>query len=111
MTRTHAVSPETTILVDEAYHEFVEDPSYASAVPLVRNDPRLVVSRTFSKVSGLAGFRVGYAIAHPDTITAMRPWRLDDDELAAVIAHVKALSAPGRGFRDPTRRVATPAAP
>jgi histidinol-phosphate aminotransferase len=93
--RTHAVSPETTVLVDEAYHEFVEDPSYASAIPLVKNDPRLVVSRTFSKVYGLAGFRVGYAVAQPDTITAMRPWRVGNGiNLGAAAGAVAALNAP-----------------
>ena len=93
--RTHAVSPETTVLVDEAYHEFVEDPSYATAIPQVKNDPRLVVSRTFSKVYGLAGFRVGYAIAHPDTITAMRPWRVGNGiNLGAAAGAVAAMSAP-----------------
>lgn len=112
--KTHAVSPETTVLVDEAYHEFVEDPSYASAIPLVKNDPRLVVSRTFSKVYGLAGFRVGYAIAQPDTITAMRPWRVGNGiNLAAAAGAVAAMGAPAhiteelrksREARDFTRR-------
>lgn len=93
--RTHAISPETTVLVDEAYHEFVEDPSYATAIPLVKNDPRLIVSRTFSKVYGLAGFRVGYAIAHPDTITAMRPWRVGNGiNLGAAAGAVAAMGAP-----------------
>jgi histidinol-phosphate aminotransferase len=92
---THAVSPETMVLVDEAYHEFVEDPTYATAIPLVKNDPRLVVSRTFSKVYGLAGFRVGYAIAQPDTITAMRPWRVGNGiNLGAAAGAVAAMGAP-----------------
>jgi histidinol-phosphate aminotransferase len=64
-------SPGATVLVDEAYHEYVEDPAYASALPLAIESPRVVVSRTFSKVYGLAGMRVGYAFARPETVEAM----------------------------------------
>lgn len=69
-------SPGTTILIDEAYHEYVEDPTYATAVPLAVDDPRVIVSRTFSKVFGMAGLRCGYAIAHPDTVQRLKAWRL-----------------------------------
>ena len=95
LVRTHAASAETTVLVDEAYHDFVEDPSYATAIPLVKEDPRLVVSRTFSKVYGLAGFRVGYAIARPETIATMRPWRCGNSiNLGAAVGAVAAMGAP-----------------
>ena len=93
--RSHSVSPETTVLVDEAYHDFVEDPAYATAIPLVKADPRLVVSRTFSKVYGLAGFRVGYAIGRPETIATMRPWRCGNSiNLGAAAGAVAAMGAP-----------------
>jgi histidinol-phosphate aminotransferase len=65
-------APEARILVDEAYFEYVDDPAYASAVPLAIADKRVFVTRTFSKVFGMAGLRVGYAVAHPDTIAALR---------------------------------------
>jgi histidinol-phosphate aminotransferase len=52
--------------VDEAYFEFVQDPSFVSGVELLREYPNLVTIRTFSKIYGLAGMRVGYGIAHPD---------------------------------------------
>ena len=67
-----AAAPEAKILVDEAYFEYVDDPGYATAVPLAQADPRVFVTRTFSKIFGMAGLRVGYAIAHPDTIAALR---------------------------------------
>ena len=70
--RVHRESPETTILVDEAYHEYVDDPRYASMIAMAATDPRVVVSRTFSKVHGLAGLRVGWAVATGPTIAAMR---------------------------------------
>jgi histidinol-phosphate aminotransferase len=69
-------SPDTTILIDEAYHEYVADPSYATAVPIAMSNPRVIVTRTFSKVFGMAGLRVGYAIGHPDTLKQMRSWLL-----------------------------------
>jgi histidinol-phosphate aminotransferase len=63
-----AASPQTTILLDEAYYDFVVDPSYATGIPLAMKYPHVIVTRTFSKVHGMAGLRVGYAIGHPDTL-------------------------------------------
>jgi histidinol-phosphate aminotransferase len=63
--------PDHVLLVmDEAYIEFLDDP--VDLVPLVRAGvrPNLVLMRTFSKIYGLAGFRVGYGIAHPEVISA-----------------------------------------
>jgi histidinol-phosphate aminotransferase len=74
--RVRRDSPATYILVDEAYHEYVDDATYKSAVPLALADPNVIVSRTFSKVFGMAGLRVGYAIVHRDTARRLRPWRL-----------------------------------
>lgn len=54
-------------LVDEAYFEYVDHPAYRSALPLAMTRPNVVIVRTFSKVHGLAGLRLGYALAHPDT--------------------------------------------
>ncbi|MPZ17787.1 MAG: aminotransferase class I/II-fold pyridoxal phosphate-dependent enzyme [Luteitalea sp.] len=70
--RVRRTTPDAVILVDEAYYEYVEDRSYATALPLTRTDPRIIVSRTFSKIHGMAGLRVGYAIGHPDTLSAMQ---------------------------------------
>src|SRR4051812_11369524 len=63
-----AASPQTTILLDEAYYDFVVDPGYATGIPLAMKYPHVIVTRTFSKVHGMAGLRVGYAIGHPDTL-------------------------------------------
>lgn len=62
------------ILLDEAYTEFSSEPSMAK---LVDAHPNLVVAKTFSKAYGMAGARVGYALAHPDTIkelNSLQPW-------------------------------------
>lgn len=56
------------VLVDEAYHHYVDSPDYETVAPLVKTQPRLVVTRTFSKIYGLAGARIGYAIAQPAVI-------------------------------------------
>ena len=66
-------SPATTILIDEAYHEYVDDPSYATSLPLALENPRVVIVRTFSKVYGLAGMRVGYALGDASTIKNIAP--------------------------------------
>ena len=76
ITKVLADTPDATILVDEAYHEYVEDPGYLSMIPLALRNPRVIVSRTFSKVFGMAGLRVGYAIGHPETMEAIRKQRL-----------------------------------
>ncbi len=76
VTRVRRDSPATYILIDEAYHEYVDDPSYKSAIPLALADPNIIVSRTFSKVFGMAGLRAGYAIVHRDTARRLMGWRL-----------------------------------
>ena len=61
--------PETCLVVlDEAYHEFVDHPGVTDSVALLADHPNLVVTRTFSKAHGLAGLRIGYAIGHPDVV-------------------------------------------
>jgi histidinol-phosphate aminotransferase len=56
------------VVLDEAYRDFVDDPEYPDGVSLLARHPRLLVLRTFSKIAGLAGLRVGYAIAAAETI-------------------------------------------
>ncbi len=62
------VDPSITILVDEAYNELTQRPDYYSVAGLVNEHPNLIVCRTFSKIYGLAGMRVGYALASPATV-------------------------------------------
>jgi len=56
------------VVLDEAYHDFCDDPDAPDGVALLGRYPRLLVLRTFSKIAGLAGLRVGYAIGAPETI-------------------------------------------
>jgi histidinol-phosphate aminotransferase len=74
LAKVNSTSPDTTILVDEAYFDYVTDPDHETHVPIALENPRVIVARTFSKAYGMAGLRQGYAIGHPDTIKKMRPW-------------------------------------
>jgi histidinol-phosphate aminotransferase len=56
------------VYADEAYLEFLEPAQQKSMVGLVQNNPNIVVSKTFSKIYGLAGLRIGYVVGHPDTL-------------------------------------------
>lgn len=79
------VPPTTVVLVDEAYHHFVEDPRYASAFVWWGRLPNLVIARTFSKIYGMAGMRLGYAIASRENIAALRRHRLWNNTNAVVL--------------------------
>jgi histidinol-phosphate aminotransferase len=74
LTKLNSQSPETTILVDEAYFEYVTNPDHETFIPLAVQNPRVIVARTFSKAYGMAGLRVGYAIGHADTIKKLAEW-------------------------------------
>lgn len=63
-----AVPPATTILVDEAYHHYATSSEYSSVMDLVARQPNLLVSRTFSKIFGMAGLRVGYCVGQEGVI-------------------------------------------
>jgi histidinol-phosphate aminotransferase len=64
---------DVPVLIDEAYHHFVESPTYATSVPYVLEGRQVIVTRTFSKISGLAGMRLGYAVAPKGLLDQMRP--------------------------------------
>ncbi len=64
-------SRKVTVLVDEAYNELTENPEYTSMVDLVREGYDIIIARTFSKIYGMAGMRVGYTIAAPEVTKSM----------------------------------------
>ncbi|RZU20336.1 histidinol-phosphate aminotransferase [Kribbella rubisoli] len=66
------VPSNVLVVVDEAYREFVRETEVVDGVELYRERPNVLVLRTFSKAYGLAGFRVGYAIGHPEVVGAIR---------------------------------------
>jgi histidinol-phosphate aminotransferase len=87
-------SPETMILVDEAYFHYADSPDYESVIPLVKDHPNLIVARTFSKIYGMAGLRCGYCVAQPGTIKKMHGFQMWDS------VNVMALSAASASLDD-----------
>ena len=79
--------PQSLVIVDEAYHEFCDQ----SAVSLTADYPNLIVSRTFSKAFGLAGFRIGYAVGHPEVIGVVN--RIRVGKAVNALAQVAAVTA------------------
>ena len=88
--RVRKASPDTAILLDEAYHDYVTDSSYETAIPLAMNTPNVFVARTFSKAYGMAGMRIGYAIGMTDTVKPLAmlkmPYNVSVLGVAAAIA-------------------------
>ncbi|WP_208452347.1 aminotransferase class I/II-fold pyridoxal phosphate-dependent enzyme [Burkholderia cepacia] len=81
--------PGATVLVDEAYIEYSDEPSMLDAVP---TDPGLIVARTFSKIYGMAGLRLGYAVAQPDTIARIHTTPPHDVPAPAAAAALASLA-------------------
>ncbi len=90
------------IVLDEAYGDFVDDPEYPDGIALLRRFPRLLVLRTFSKIAGLAGLRVGYAVGSEETIDRLNrvraPYNVNRLGQVAALAAVE-----DREHRDKTR--------
>ena len=92
------------IVLDEAYGEFADDPEYPNGVELLRQYPRLLVLRTFSKIAGLAGLRVGYAVGSAETIDRLNRVRAPYN--VNRLGQVGALAAlEDRDHRQKTRQV------
>jgi histidinol-phosphate aminotransferase len=95
-----AVPQETLVALDEAYVEYVDAPGYQDSLALRRRFPNLVVIRTFSKIYGMAGFRLGYAVADAKVVEYLDRVRMPFDvSLVAQAAGVAAL-----GDRDHVER-------
>ncbi len=89
-----SVPPQILIAIDEAYAEYIRDGMLPNSLELALTRGNVVVLRTFSKAYGLAGLRVGYAIGHPDLITALdkvvMPFAVTNVAQAAAIASLEA---------------------
>jgi histidinol-phosphate aminotransferase len=79
------------VVVDEAYFEYVQEPDYPDTATWVARHPNLIVTRTFSKVYGLAGLRVGYAVSHPEVADLLN--RVRQPFNVNTLAQVAALAA------------------
>ena len=97
------VSKRTTVYVDEAYLEFLEPKDQLSMVELVKSDANVVVSRTFSKVYGLAGLRIGYVVGKPDLIKKIDKYHMGIANNQPALAAAKA-SLGDTGFMEMVRK-------
>lgn len=66
------IPKDMPVLIDEAYHHYVDDPAYGTAIPYIQEGRKVVVARTFSKIAALAAMRIGYSVAPPEMIREMR---------------------------------------
>jgi histidinol-phosphate aminotransferase len=82
------------ILLDEAYHHYVDDPAYATGMPYVNQGRPVVVARTFSKIAGMAALRIGYAAATPEILQKMRPYSTGSVNVLARYGAVATLKNP-----------------
>jgi len=80
------MAQRTLVFSDEAYFDYIETPDYPSMTQLIKKDLNVIVSRTFSKVYGLAGVRIGYLIARPDIIARIRKYQVDRPNMLALAA-------------------------
>ena len=71
-------SEKCVVLVDEAYNEVTDNPAASTMIPLVKEGKNVAVARTFSKIYGLAGMRVGYMIARPELLQTVAQFGLGD---------------------------------
>jgi histidinol-phosphate aminotransferase len=95
--------PQTMILVDEAYFHYADSPEYETVIAFVKDHPNLIVSRTFSKIYGMAGLRCGYCVGQKETIDRLRRNQMWDSvncmALAAATASLDDLDLVPNGQR------------
>jgi len=82
------------VLLDEAYHHYVDDPAYATGMPYVTQGRPVIVARTFSKIAGMAALRIGYAAATPEILQKMRPYSTGSVNVLARYGAVATLKNP-----------------
>jgi histidinol-phosphate aminotransferase len=93
--RVKQSSPETRILIDEAYIDYTHDAAVKTAVPLAKELSGVLVTRSFSKAHGMAGLRLGYAIGQPETVkTIAGAWNLGSVNTLTAAAGIASLKDP-----------------
>lgn len=87
----NTVSKKTMVFSDEAYCDYIEDPNYPSMTQLVKEGKNVIVSKTLSKVYGLAGIRLGYLVARPDIAAKLSERVVANTNIMAIEAGKAAL--------------------
>src|SRR5262245_46623725 len=98
------VPERVLVVIDEAYNEYLAPELRADSVKWLKRHPNLVITRTFSKAYGLAGLRVGYALAHPTVADVMnrvrQPFNVNSMALAAATAALNDMEFVARSYAD-----------
>jgi histidinol-phosphate aminotransferase len=90
--RVKQESPDTAILIDEAYIDYAYDPAVKTAIPLTQQLPGVFVARTYSKAHGMAGLRLGYAVGQSETVRAVsQAWNLGSMNTLTAAAGITSL--------------------
>ncbi|HEX2340360.1 MAG TPA: aminotransferase class I/II-fold pyridoxal phosphate-dependent enzyme, partial [Vicinamibacterales bacterium] len=90
--RVKQESPDTAILIDEAYIDYTYDPAVKTAIPLTQELPGVFVARTYSKAHGMAGLRLGYAVGQTATVRAVsQAWSLGSMNTLTAAAGITSL--------------------
>jgi histidinol-phosphate aminotransferase len=97
--RALKMNKDLRILVDEAYIDYVTTPGHETMIPMAVQEPRLIVARTFSKAYGMAGLRVGYAVAHENTIKELDKFHMGNT--ISGLSYAAVLAALERDGKDP----------
>ncbi len=87
----NSVSEKAVVFSDEAYYDFILEPDYPSMVELVKKGSNVIVSKTFSKVYGMAGLRIGYLVTRPDIATRLKSSVMARTNVLAIAAAKEAL--------------------
>lgn len=86
-----AASPDTHIHLDEAYIDYADPAKMQTGLPLVKEFKNVFITRSFSKAHALAGMRIGYALAHEDTLSEIRnAWGMGDVSMLGAVAALTA---------------------
>ena len=85
------VSDRAIVFSDEAYFDYIKTPDYPSMIELVKQDKNVIVSRTFSKVYGMAGIRMGYLVSRPDIIQRLSKYCMAWPNILAIAGAKEAL--------------------
>jgi len=92
------------VVIDEAYNEYIPADLRADTVKWLKRHPNLIITRTFSKAYGLAGLRVGYALAHPSVADVMnrvrQPFNVNSVALAAASAALEDMEFVAKSFAE-----------
>jgi len=98
------MSDRVPVFVDEAYYEFLEPGSQPSAVKLIQKGKNVIVARTFSKIHGMAGLRIGYAIGQPETLDRIRKYVIQGMGVSITSMEAARTSLKDTEFQDMARK-------